>query len=196
KNGELLHELTNGTAFATTAGIALHNDDVYVGGTETSGLNRVAKYWKNNTAHNLTDGSKSAIVDDIAVDHVGNVYVIGTDNNPHKPVLWRNAVAHTVAATNNNRYARAIACSGSELYIVGNSGSYEHKPSVAILWKNNQEIHLTKGGTAGRYFNVAVENGGMYVLRDDKWKVANEPGEQQIVRYWKNRQTVLLDEGP
>src|SRR5690606_30870262 len=41
KNGELLHELTNGTAFATTAGIALHNDDVYVGGTETSGLNRV-----------------------------------------------------------------------------------------------------------------------------------------------------------
>ena len=196
KNGELLHELTNGTAFATTAGIALHNDDVYVGGTETSGLNRVAKYWKNNTAHNLTDGSKSAIVDDIAVDHVGNVYVIGTDNNPHKPVLWRNAVAHAVAATNNNRYARAIACSGSDLYIVGNSGSYANNPSVAILWKNSQEIHLTNGAKAGRAFNVAVENGDIYVLGDEKSKGPNEPGGQQIGRYWKNGETVLLDEDP
>src|SRR5690606_36008459 len=196
KNGELLHELTNGTAFATTAGIALHNDDVYVGGTETSGLNRVAKYWKNNTAHNLTDGSKSTIDNDIAVDHVGNVHDIGTDNNPHKQVLWRNTVAHAVAATNSNRYARAIACAGSDLYIVGNSDSYANNPSVAILWKNSQEIHLTNGAKAGRAFNVAVENGDIYVLGDEKSKGPNEPGGQQIGRYWKNGETVLLDEDP
>lgn len=196
KNGKLLYELTDGTSFAATVGIALHNDDVYVGGTVARGYTRVAKYWKNNTAHILTDGSNSATVADIAVDYRGDIYVIGTDSNPHKPVLWRNKVPHTVAATNDGRYARAIACSGNDIYIVGNSSSYANTPSVAMLWENSQEIHLTNGVKAGRALSVTVENEDVYVLGDENSKGLNEQGGQEIGQYWKNGEVTLLDEDP
>jgi hypothetical protein len=196
KNGEVFYELTDGTAFATTAGIAFHNDDMYVGGTEVKGLSRVAKYWKNNTPHILTDGVHSAVVDDVEVDQSGNVYVIGTDSNPHKPVLWRNGVAQSLSDASGNRYARAITTSGDDVYVAGNSSSYANTASIAILWKNGQEIHLTDGTKDARAYGAAVEDGNVYVMGDEKNTPRHEPGGYEVRKYWKNGGVTLLNEDP
>lgn len=194
KNGEILYEIKDDVATVGPSGIALYGDDVYVAGT-ISGFNRVAKYWKNTTAYSLTDGTKNASVSDIAIDKIGNIYVIGTDDNVHRPVLWKNSAVQSLSTSNENRYVREIAVSDAgNFYIAGNSSSYANTPSVAILWKNAQEVHLTSGATSGRGMHVALDNNDVYVLGDENTKGIYESGGKLIAKYWKNGFPILIDE--
>ena len=51
--------------------------DVYVCGYESNGSREIAKYWKNGTAFNLTDGTNYAYASAIAL-YGGDVYVCGS----------------------------------------------------------------------------------------------------------------------
>lgn len=193
KNGEVLYELSDGTASAKVAGIALHNDDVYVGGVQSVGYNQEAKYWKNNTSHPLTDGKGSASVADIAVDDAGNVYIIGGEHNNHKYILWRND--EIVEISGQSRYARAIAIEDDHVYIVGNDGGFPHgNPPIqtaALLWENGKEIALSDGSTFQRALAITIDKGDVYILGDENNK---NSGVSNIGKYWKNRVPTLLEE--
>jgi hypothetical protein len=59
KNG--VEALINGTKAASPTGITLGGNDVYVSGTETTNSILVAKYWKNGTGVEITDGTHNAV---------------------------------------------------------------------------------------------------------------------------------------
>lgn len=196
KNDKVLYELTDGTMHATTAGIALHNDNIYVGGVQSIGYNRLAKYWKNDIPYTLTDGNGSALVTDIAVDYTGKVYAVGEGDRPHYPVLWLDGISHSLGSNSVSKYFRAIAVSGNDRYIVGNSSSYGTTVSVAILWKNDQEFNITNGLRNARALDVTVYGEDVYILGDENTKESNQQGGKYIGKYWKNGVETLLDENP
>lgn len=194
KNDKVLYELTDGTMHVTTAGITLHNDNIYVGGVQNLGFNRVAKYWKNNTPYDLTDGKGNAFVVDIAVDEDGHVYTVGEGNKAHFPVLWLNDLIYTFGPNSGNKYFRAITVSGNNRYIVGNSSSVGTTPSVAKLWLNDEEFNITNGLRSARALDVTVHGEDVYILGEENTKESNQQGGKYIAKYWKNDVETIIDE--
>ena len=83
-------------------------DDIYVAGIEFKDYLPVAKYWKNEIATSLTDGSSDVFVNDIII--VGNdIYVVGYENYHSISVAtyWKNGVA-TVLNNGSNTTAFSV----------------------------------------------------------------------------------------
>ena len=123
---------------------------VYIAGTTTGkkSLGPIAAYWENGKTNILgidAVGDYSAANSLTIVDT--NVYVGGNSNNSNNTDVacyWLNGAHHPVSSvpccTPSEAYS--IAVSGNDVYASGIGGL---SSSMAKLWKNGVETHLTDG---------------------------------------------------
>jgi hypothetical protein len=180
KNGQ---EVKLGTYSGATS-IALSGSDVYVAGWEWEGSATseyatsaaIAKYWKNGQPVALTNGTKEAYANSIAIAD-NDVYVAGHEGNVAK--YWKNG--QTVLLTNgiNQAFAASIAVVGSDVYVAGSEGG------IAKYWKNGVAVLLSQGNAT----SIAVAGNNVYV--------AGYEGDYYSykAKYWKNGQEIVLTNG-
>ncbi|MCE7862726.1 MAG: hypothetical protein DYG99_04200 [Bacteroidetes bacterium CHB5] len=107
KNG-VINLLGNAANNSYATGVTVKNNDVYVTGYENEQGINVAKYWKNGTAVNLSDGTLDEHASSIFISDQGDVYVSGYQGNINTGIqakYWKNGTSHT---NNSGTYAWSI----------------------------------------------------------------------------------------
>jgi hypothetical protein len=162
--------------------------DVFIAGTEMNSDGfQVAKYWKNGTAIELSDGKSSISVSSITM--AGNtIYVVGTEYKASERniKLWINGVESNVT-TSTKAGAFDITIDDTDIYIAG----YENKgvQDIATYWKNGNPTYLTDGSRPALIRSIAVSGGNIYAAGYEY----NE--SRAVAKYWKNGVPVVLTDG-
>jgi hypothetical protein len=185
-----LTDTTAATASQATA-IVINGKDVYVAGVTNDGANtnRIATYWKNGVATNVSDASTNAYVNAMAV--IGNdVYMAGGifDATSIKPVYWKNGVITylPVRTTGFTTTVTGIAVNGTDVYVVGQTTS-ANLISTATYWKNNA-INLLEDTTKVSVATaIAVNGADIYITG-----YVNSPTFPYVATYWKNGTATTL----
>lgn len=163
--------------------------DIYAAGSFWNGTVTVATYWKNGKSFKLTDGTKPAIANAIAV--LGDdVYVVGIESNMvgnenagsiQIAKCWKNGVEIPLTDGKNYSEANDITIVGNDVYIAGKEdiGTL----NVAKYWKNGKPIALN-GGLVG--VGISAFNNDIYIVG------GTYIGSNGVGLYWKNEQPVYL----
>lgn len=169
----------------------LTGTNVYVAGYE----NKVARYWKNETAVILSNPTVNTAVFSIVV--VGkDVYTGGYEiNGVGKVALyWKNGIRTPLTAEINTTIdcqINAMAVSGSDVYAAGFEGK------IARYWKNGVAVSLT--GTSANGRNAGIN--GIVVIGNDVYAAGFEnilrtvngyTSVRLVAKYWKNGVDVEL----
>ncbi len=162
--------------------------DVFVTGSEMNSDGfQVAKYWKNGTPIELSDGKSSISVSSITI--AGNtIYVVGTEYKASERniKLWINGAESNVT-TSTKAVAFDITIDGTDIYIAG----YENKGAqdIATYWKNGTPTYLTDGSRPALIRSIAISGGNIYAAGFEY----NE--SKAVAKYWKNGVPVALTDG-
>jgi len=191
KNG-VLNTLSNGTrVFSYALDIAISKDgDVYIAGSE----GWTAKYWKNGTAINLTDGSTPATATAITIFD-NDIYIGGVENGVVK--YWKNGIATNVTGTpdpDKTYTVSSIFVSGQDVYLGGQIKStsitdIDKIYQVAAYWKNKVATELTgRKAPAAWISSIAVYGKDVYAAGTQFDRV----NSRKVGKYWKNGIPVSL----
>lgn len=140
--------------------------DVHVAGSEWRGEVPVAKYWKNGSGIDLTDGIHPARALGIALSGE-QVFIAGGqfDGQLDRAVYWRNGTPVTLPDRGSGAFAVGIAVSGSDVFVVGWSGDpAKYGIPEATLWKNGTPTVLTDGTGWAQANAVAVSGTDVHVV--------------------------------
>lgn len=188
-------------------------ENLYVSGWETigtsngfGGKNGVAKYWKMDTAFNLTDGSKNAQALGIAVND-GIVYVCGFESNattsPTKRLAcyWKDGEQYFLPEVDNQQNPSCIAVQGTDVYIGGSedsrdyAGPFPYIHDQPLYWKNGTAINLPKKELHAAYpMDIAVSGNDVYIAGHGKIYSQTDRAKEFAV-YWKNNEITVLTDG-
>ncbi len=175
-------------AGSADAGTFKYIYDVFVAGTEMNSESfQVAKYWKNGTSVELSDGKATTSVGSITAS--GNtIYVVGTEYKATTRIikLWINGAESNIS-TSTWAAAFDIKIDGTDVYIAG----YENKGSqdIATYWKNGVPTYLTDGSRSAIIRSIAISGGNIYAAGYEY----NE--SKAVAKYWKNGVPVALTDG-
>ncbi len=176
--------------------LAVVGSDVYVAGTEGTGTQDLAVYWKNGIPVVLTNGTKRGLANSIFVSG-SDVYVAGNEDSIAE--YWKNGVPVALTDGIFGAQANAITVSGTDVYVAG----YQNKTTVldpthtltvqvAKYWKNGVPVELTTGLEPAMAFSISVSGTDVYVAG---WENRTLTGGS-IAKYWKNGAAVELTTQP
>ncbi|MDR3047890.1 MAG: T9SS type A sorting domain-containing protein [Bacteroidales bacterium] len=181
-NGELISHLNiEGAANTEATGIFVHNDDVYVSGTQNAPYWGGALVWKNESVDTL---SMDALAHGIYVSTSGNVYVVGDKvygtiyNDRAK--LWKNGEDLYDLP---NGYAMSVFIDESnneeDAYFGGLFGT------GAVVWKNGVRYNrMLYGQYESSVRSVFFDHGHVYAGGYAETPAFNLP--VPIGKVWKN----------
>lgn len=185
KNGVAYTLSITGTGgpFDAANSIFISGDDIYAAGIEraTSG-NDVAKYWKNGTPVNLTDGTKDADAQGIFVSGT-DIYVAGSEDKSVTSSIniakyWKNGVAVPLTDGSTDASASAILVIGTDIYVAGTVNDITGY-SKAVYWKNGNMTSLSSGSENSAGYSIFVNGSDIYV--------GGKNGNAAVKSgYWKN----------
>jgi hypothetical protein len=174
--------------------------DIYVTGTISytnvaydSNIS-IATYWKNGVLTKLSEPPIQTTANAITVSG-SDVYIAGesgvlstvidgkTIPPPLKPMAtyWKNGVMNQLS--NEESYARAIAVSGSDVYVAGQNSSQ------AAVWKNGVLTKLPDFGS----FSTAT---AIALVGSDVYAAGFFSTLTETAVYWKNGVLVQLSDSP
>jgi hypothetical protein len=178
-NGDLV-KLTSSSKKATTRGIVVKDNDVYVAGTISVGYPYLGKavYWKNGQEYSLSNEFQSS-VDDITI-YGNDVYILGQSG--FKYVYWKNGVEVVLdnSFMTNKITFKKIIVDETGVHIVGSQSI--NNEYIAFYWKNGIKTILNPinpyTGSSGYSFNIS--NSNVYVFGS----MSNT--RSQVAASWKN----------
>lgn len=160
--------------------------NVYVAGSTYDSVTyvRQAAYWKNEVAVILTNGTKDAAANAIAVAG-DDVYTAGytTDaNGAYIATYWKNGIQTNLTPNTESASAGSIAVVGNDVYIAG------FVDRSAVYWKNGVKVTLPllSGKGIGSSAGIAVQGNDIYV---SGYQLGSD-GASSV--YWKNGIPVKL----
>jgi hypothetical protein len=164
--------------------IAVSGSDVYVVSGEG--------YRKNGNIIPLEQPPYQATMFSDIVISGSDVYVVVHQllfcNGGNVAKYWKNGRVILLTASYTCGEARAIAVSGSDVYVAG--GEYNSIGKwVAKYWKNGNPIPLTDGSIYVIANGIAVSGNDVYVAGFE-WN-----GTRYIAKYWKNGNPLPLTDG-
>jgi len=166
-----------------------YNYDIFVAGCEgnSSGFT-VAKYWKNDIAVPLSDGTKYSYAEAIAIS--GNdIYVAGWERDAgidgEVARCWKNGSEYPLTTGYSDAYD--ICLYGNDVYIAGKESN--GTTMVAKYWKNGLSVSLTNGNYYASASAITISNGEVYVAGFES------NGTKSVAKYWKNGVQVVLGDG-
>ncbi len=195
KNGVAYSLSITGTGgpFDVANSVFVSGDDVYAAGFERiANGNDVAKYWKNGTPVNLTDGTKDADAQSIFISGT-DVYVAGSEaksvtSSKGIAKYWKNGVAVDLTDGSTPASAAAIVVVGTDVYVAGTVDDITGY-AKAVYWKNGNQISLSSGSMNSYGFALAVSGSDIYV--------GGRNGNTSIVSgYWKNNFSNFINLAP
>jgi hypothetical protein len=174
------------------------NKDVYVAGYEISSSGKnVAKYWKNDTAVNLTNGTRDAVATSIFVAG-SDVYVAGYQDKPASVLniatYWKNGTAYPLSITGTGGpfdVANSIFVAGDDVYAAGLERAANGN-DVAKYWKNSTPVNLTDGSKDADAQSIFVSGSDIYVAGSEAKSVTST---KNIAKVWKNGVAIPLTDG-
>jgi hypothetical protein len=158
--------------------IDVSGSDVYVAGYSRYGYKTIAKYWKNGAPTILGDSDSYAIC--LAVSGQ-NVYVLGYQDG--NAVYWANGNPNVLLSGLNVPAVAAIAISGTDVYVAGNSFS-------AMYWKNQTPVYLIDTFSTASTSAITVSGTDVYVAG-----YGQDASGNLYAIYWKNGNPVTLGRG-
>jgi hypothetical protein len=193
-----------GAGVATIRGISLSDPDkfdsclvsvqsIYVAGTELSGNVSVAKYWRNEIAFSLGEGSKNSDAKSIAVSQSNVAYVAGNElnySNISVAKVWINGVATNLSDGVAHAEANCVYLSNIDYYVAGYETIGGKKvPTVRKNGANPTRLAVNGGGEG--VANSMVFTGGY------DYVVGHETNNQGITvaMYWKGGVSQYLTDG-
>jgi hypothetical protein len=144
--------------FADAYGIVVSGSDVYVSGY----IDDRAVYWKNGNAFELSDGSRQAYSNSIAVAD-GTVYASGTDGLYR--CYWKNGIKIILydgnPTSDYDSYAKGVTLLGNDILVAG----YINTTGDVLYWKNATAVNLEngKGYNIGTSSILTTSAGDIYV---------------------------------
>lgn len=193
KNNELAVNLSNVYRVGSAEAIIAVGSDVYIAGYEAGDVDFGAKYWKNNAAFPLTDGSRQAKATAIAVKD-NDIYIAGYEadaiNLQSIAKYWKNGIAIPLSDGSRQAEALAITVVGSAVYVAGYEMNNVNIP-IAKYWKNGISIPLTDGTQNANATAITVVDNNVYVAGYE----VDKSTSYQVAKYWKNGIAVSLQNG-
>lgn len=160
--------------------VFVSGNDVYVAGNKVKSRDeyiRLATYWKNGVATDLTDGTSNAQINSIVVAE-GVVYAAGRENS--RPVFWIDGVPTYPEGTFE---ANSIRVSDKgDVYVGGRD-----RNNSPMIWKNGEPIRLSE--QTGRAWSIFLCGEDVYVAG----YIDNQEGRVAVM--WKNGVPTEFPEG-
>lgn len=166
--------------------------EIYVAGIQQNSTGySIAKYWKNGTSFNLTDGSRNAGAGDITLSG-SDLYVAGFEDGATQTIAkyWKNGIAVNLSNGNYSTNANSIAISGTDVHVSGVETNATGK-RVIKYWKNGISTDITNGTN-----NAYTVPNSIRVVGNDVYIAGYESnGTKSIAKYWRNGTPFNLTDG-
>ena len=184
KNGNATTLESTNTPYSSdnVTNITVSGSDVYVTGYKNNGTEAFAKFWKNGTAFNLTNGTTNARANDILILGT-DVYVVGRISFLAK--CWKNNQLISNLFDETAIYeATKIVNEGSDIYVLG-SKSVNSIQNIR-LWKNGIAIDFPNSSENLSPSGLAISGSDNFV------SASRRVGSKSYAVYYKNQEKIEL----
>jgi hypothetical protein len=180
KNGEIVELATRGTR-SYGHDITEVGGKVYVAGYELFRGIEVAVLWIDGEQTFITDGTKRATLDGVAVS--GNdVYVAGREGETTVSTsrrlakYWKNGKEVKLNEGPNSAFARAIKIHNGDIYVVGDELVRSGVDHVKY-WKNNSEVLVSHEDRQSAGYDIEVKGNDVFIAGH----------HSHVAAFWKNQ---------